>query len=133
MGYMANAIFGHLRVHMNLQSRSGHDPTLPALIEFPEGQRAIDLATADHPFFLNMPIWRPPGVMLGAHAGEEIAENPIARQKWLDHIGAVTVFLYHLTFYLIGYAESYTDYSQHNWPSAPYPLPVPASGTQSAL
>ena len=65
-GYMANAIFGHLRVHMNLQSRSGHDPMLPALIELPEGQRAIDLATADHPFFLNMPIWRPPGVMLGA-------------------------------------------------------------------
>lgn len=35
-GYMANAIFGHLRVHMNLQSRSGHDPMLPALIELPE-------------------------------------------------------------------------------------------------
>lgn len=67
------------------------------------------------------------------HAGEEIAENSIARQKWVDHIGAVAVLLYHLTFYLIGYAETYTDYSQHNWPSAPYPLPVPASGTQSAL
>jgi hypothetical protein len=65
-GYLANAIFGHLRVHMNLQSRSGHADTLPATIELSEGQRAVDFATADHPFFLNMPIWPPPGVMRGA-------------------------------------------------------------------
>lgn len=65
-GYLANAIFGHLRVHLNLQSRSGHGDTLPATIELADGQRAVDIATADHPFFLNMPIWRPPGVMLGA-------------------------------------------------------------------
>ena len=65
-GYLANAIFGHLRVHINLQSRSGHADTLPATIELEVGQRAVDLATADHPFFLNMPIWRPPGVMRGA-------------------------------------------------------------------
>src|SRR5580704_17653738 len=41
-GYMANAIFGHLRVHMSVQSRSGHPDTLPATIEPPEGQRAVD-------------------------------------------------------------------------------------------
>jgi hypothetical protein len=64
-GYLANAIFGHLRVHINLQSRSGHPETLPAVVELAEGERAIDFATPDHPFFLNMPIWRPPGVMLG--------------------------------------------------------------------
>jgi hypothetical protein len=44
------------------------------------------------------------------------------RQKWFDDIGAVTVLMYHLTFYLIGYSEQYTDYSKHNWPSARYPL-----------
>jgi hypothetical protein len=65
------------------------------------------------------------------HAGVSIGENTAARQKWLNDIGAVTVLMYHLTFYLIGYAESYTDYSQHNWPSAPYPLPALASAAQS--
>jgi hypothetical protein len=64
-GYMANAVFGHLRVHIDVQSRSGHPDSLSAIIELSEGQRAIDLATKDHPYFLNMPIWRPPGVMLG--------------------------------------------------------------------
>lgn len=64
-GYMANAIFGHLRVHLDLQSRSGHPTTLPAVIELADGQRAVELATGDHPFFLNMPIWRPPGFMIG--------------------------------------------------------------------
>ena len=28
-------------------------------------QRAVDLATENHPYFLNMPIWRPPGFMIG--------------------------------------------------------------------
>jgi hypothetical protein len=73
-GYMANAVFGHLRVHLNLQSRSGHRDTLPATIELAAGQRAIDLATADHPFFLNMPIWRPPGVMCGAQVSDGFGE-----------------------------------------------------------
>jgi hypothetical protein len=64
-GYLANAIFRHMRVHMGLQSRSGHPDTLPAVIELGEGQRAVELATGDHPYFLNMPIWRPPGFMTG--------------------------------------------------------------------
>jgi len=40
------------------------------LVELAEGERAIDLATSDHPYFLNMPIWRPPGVMLGMPISE---------------------------------------------------------------
>jgi hypothetical protein len=70
-GYLANAIFGHLRVHINLQSRSGHPDKLPAVIELAEGERAVDLATPDHPFFLNMPMWEPPGVMLGKLVSED--------------------------------------------------------------
>ena len=50
-GYMANAIFGHLRVHIALQSRSGHPETLPATIELADGARAVDLATEQHPYF----------------------------------------------------------------------------------
>ena len=70
-GYLANAIFGHLRVHIGLQSRSGHPGKLPALVELADGERAVDLATPDHPFFLNMPIWRPPGMMLGKAISED--------------------------------------------------------------
>jgi hypothetical protein len=73
-GYLANAIFGHLRVHIDLQSRSGHPDTLPATIELAEGQRAVDLATGNHPFFLNMPIWRPPGFMTGKQISEGFGE-----------------------------------------------------------
>jgi hypothetical protein len=73
-GYMANAIFGHLRAHLGLQSRSGHPDTLPALVELADGQRAIELAAGDHPYFLNMPIWRPPGFMIGKRLEEGFGE-----------------------------------------------------------
>jgi hypothetical protein len=69
-GYMANAIFGHLRVHLNLQSRSGHPESLPAIIALSDGQRAVDFTTKDHPYFLNLPVWRPPGLMLGVQISE---------------------------------------------------------------
>jgi hypothetical protein len=69
-GYMANAIFGHLRAHLNLRSRSGHPPTLPAVVELADGQRAIELTAGEHPYFLNMPIWRPPGFMIGRRLDE---------------------------------------------------------------
>lgn len=80
-GYMANAIFGHLRVHIDLQSRSGHPATLPATIELADGQRAVELATGDHPFFLNMPIWRPPGFMIGKQVTEGFG-NPGRFSYW---------------------------------------------------
>jgi hypothetical protein len=73
-GYMANAIFSHLRVHIGVQSRSGHPSSLPATIELSEGQRAVDLATGDHPFFLNLPIWRPPGFMIGKQLSDGFGE-----------------------------------------------------------
>jgi hypothetical protein len=72
--YLANAIFGHLRVHIDLQSRSGHPACLPATIELVDRQKAVDLATANHPFFLNMPIWRPPGFMLGRQISDDFGE-----------------------------------------------------------
>jgi hypothetical protein len=80
-GYMANAIFGHLRAHLGLQSRSGHPDTLPAVIELAEGQRAVEFATGDHPYFLNMPIWRPPGFMTGKQLGEDFG-NPGRFTYW---------------------------------------------------
>jgi hypothetical protein len=55
------------------------------------------------------------------HAGEGSAGST---EEWWSDIGAVTVLIYHMTFYLIGYTEWYTDYSQLNWPAARYPLSV---------
>ncbi|HEX4407366.1 MAG TPA: HNH endonuclease [Xanthobacteraceae bacterium] len=81
-GYLANAVFGHFRVHSNLPSRTGHKSTLTAKIEFPSGnQRVIDFATKDHPYFLNMPIWRLPGLMLGAQMSEGF-KNTNIHQYW---------------------------------------------------
>lgn len=62
-GYLANAVFGHFRVHAGLQSRSGHPEVLPVTVGLPEGQKIVDLRPEDHPYFLNMPMWDPPGLM----------------------------------------------------------------------
>jgi hypothetical protein len=70
-GYMARAIFGHMRAHINLQSRSGHKRALPAVIELADGERAIDFATPEHPYFLNMPIWKPPGITIGERLSDD--------------------------------------------------------------
>jgi hypothetical protein len=60
----------------------------------------------------------------GVHAGDPDAGGVLSKgsQDWLDDIGAVTVLMYHLIFHLIGYNESYTDYSRRGWRSARYPL-----------
>lgn len=64
-GYLARSIYYHLRVHTGTQSRSGHPDMLPAEIELREGSKKLFLPTADHPFFLNMPVWGYPGVLRG--------------------------------------------------------------------
>ena len=69
-GYLANSVFGHFRVHTAVQSRSGHPSTLSATVELGSGVRVVDLATKDHPYFLNMPVWRPPGLLLGAQMSD---------------------------------------------------------------
>jgi hypothetical protein len=63
----------------------------------------------------------------GVHAGDQDTGGVLSKgsQDWLDDIGAVTVLMYHLVFYLIGYKESYTDYSRRDWPPARYPLSSP--------
>ncbi|MEW6642998.1 MAG: HNH endonuclease [Pseudomonadota bacterium] len=63
-GYMANSVFGHFRVHLGLKSRSGHPEVLPVTVGLPEGQKVVDLRPEEHPYFLNMPIWDPPGLLL---------------------------------------------------------------------
>jgi hypothetical protein len=53
------------RASLGLQTRSGHPDTLPATIELAHGQRAVEVATKEHAYFLNMPIWQSPGFMTG--------------------------------------------------------------------
>lgn len=72
-GYLAHAVFGHFRPHAGVQSRSGHPETLPAIVELANGQKVVDLMTKDHPFFLNMPVWRIPGILRGAPPTEDFA------------------------------------------------------------
>jgi len=62
-GYLAHSVFNHFRVHLGLQTRSGHPDILPATIGLPEGQRSVDLSPTEHPYFLNMPMWDPPGII----------------------------------------------------------------------
>ena len=47
-------------------SREAGTPQLcPRSSSLRRDKRAVDLATEDHPYFLNMPIWRRPGFMTG--------------------------------------------------------------------
>jgi hypothetical protein len=63
-GYLARSVFHHLRVHMGLHSRSGHPKVLPAIIESTVGQKVVDIDPKNHPYFLNLPAWNPPGAVL---------------------------------------------------------------------
>ena len=65
-GYLANAIFKHLRVHSGVQSRSGHPKRLPALVAVEGAERTLELEPSSHPYFLHMPVWKGPGIMRGA-------------------------------------------------------------------
>lgn len=80
-GYLARAIYHHLRVHTGTQSRSGHPDVLPAEIELKEGSKTLFLPTADHPFFLNMPVWGYPGVLRGLQPTTDFG-NTKAQVYW---------------------------------------------------
>ena len=69
-GYLANAIFKHLRVHSGVQSRSGHPKLLPALVAVQGAERTLDLEPRSHPYFLHMPVWNRPGIMRGAQPSD---------------------------------------------------------------
>jgi hypothetical protein len=71
-GYLAGSVFKHFRVHLGLKTRSGHPEVLPLTIGLPEGQKIVDLSPSDHPYFLNMPIWDPPGIV---RAGGKITDG----------------------------------------------------------
>jgi hypothetical protein len=80
-GYLANATFGHLRVHSGVQSRSGHPELLSATVELADGERVIDLTARDHPFFLHMPVWHVPEIFTGRVPSSEFP-NAKAHVYW---------------------------------------------------
>ena len=81
-GYLASATYKYLRVHSGVQSRSGHPDVLPAYVGIEGGEiTQIDLAPCDHPYFLHMPVWHPPGLMRGEAPTPEFKE-PKAHVYW---------------------------------------------------
>jgi hypothetical protein len=53
-------------------------------------------------------------------------------QEVLDLIHKVTVLMYHITFFLIGYKGQYIDYATSNWPVRNYPLSINSDGAPQA-
>jgi hypothetical protein len=80
-GYLANATFRHFRVHSGVQSRSGHPELLPATVAVGETVRVVDFARPDHPHFLNMPVWRRPGLLRGVQPSPDF-ESAAAHVYW---------------------------------------------------
>lgn len=71
-GYLANRVFKHSRVHSRIQSRSGHPNALPTEVRLQDGSEAtLSLPVDDHPFFVHMPTWGQPGVLLGEMPTED--------------------------------------------------------------
>lgn len=73
-GYLANATYKHARVHAGVQSRSGHPRVLPAVIQIQGDERIVDLEPKKHPYFLHMPVWRPPGIMRGVQPSSDFGD-----------------------------------------------------------
>jgi hypothetical protein len=48
-------------------------------------------------------------------------------QELIDLIHKVTVLMYHIVFYLIGYRGKFTDYSSLGFPEKTYPSAAPAA------
>jgi hypothetical protein len=80
-GYLANATYKYLRVHSGVQSRSGHPERLQAHVGLPDGKRVLDLTPKDHPYFLHMPVWNPPGIMRGSQPSSDFG-NAKAHVYW---------------------------------------------------
>lgn len=76
-GYLSRAIYYHLRVHTNTQSRNKYPELLPVEIERSAGKEQIMIPAQNQPFFLKMPIWAPPGVLRGVHPSRDFINEHI--------------------------------------------------------
>lgn len=61
------------------------------------------------------------------HPTGKIDVAPLDYQRLIDDLHAVSVLLYHIVFYIIGYKGSYTDYGAHGFPKAEYPPQAPVT------
>lgn len=80
-GYLARSIYYHLRVHTGAPSRSGYPEALPAAVQLKDGEQKLLLATKDHPYFLNMPVWNTPAILRGKSPSAEF-DDPRAHVYW---------------------------------------------------
>ena len=70
-GYLARAVFYNLRVHAGVQSRSGYLPVLPAEVALGGEKTTLQLPAKDHPYFLHMPVWKLPGILMGEQPSDD--------------------------------------------------------------
>jgi hypothetical protein len=65
--HVARSIFGHHRIHKNVQTRhpDQRPSELPARVLIRGIEHRKELSIADHPYFLAMPIWDQPGMLRG--------------------------------------------------------------------
>ncbi len=65
--HVARNIYGHLRIHLGIQTRHSHErPTeLPVRVIKEGVESRLVLPINEHPFFLILPIWDTPGMLRG--------------------------------------------------------------------
>lgn len=76
-GYLARHIFYQHRVHASIQTRRPKErpDRLPAKFVFDGETSTHDLAIPNHPYFLALPVWRLPGILMG------LAPDDVAFEK----------------------------------------------------
>ncbi len=63
--HVARNIYGHLRIHLNIQTRRSHErPIELPIIVVKEGvETRLNLPINEHPYFMILPVWEPPGLL----------------------------------------------------------------------
>jgi hypothetical protein len=70
-GYLARHVFGDFRIHRGIQTRNPKErPTeLPAIVVYKDKEETHNLPIDSHPFFLALPVWGLPSILLGSQSG----------------------------------------------------------------
>ena len=66
-GYLTRGIFLDLRLQTGIQTRRPKErpKERPVTFETESGDRTLVVPVRDHPHFVHLPIWGPPGIMAG--------------------------------------------------------------------
>jgi len=80
-GYLARNTFYHMRVHAKVPTRREYPIDLPIKFAIDNDSYETFVPIDDHPFFVALPMWGPPGLLTGESPSTEFS-NATASMWW---------------------------------------------------